>query len=84
MGIFDLPVAMLIAFTKAALVIGFFMGLRWDKGLNRLVFFSVILFLLIFLVFTLMDTQARGYIYKEESKIQNIKELPLKKTTPHH
>jgi cytochrome c oxidase subunit IV len=48
-----------IATFKAGLVILFFMHLLWDKPLNAIVFLSSIIFVGLFLGFTLTDAQ--GY-----------------------
>lgn len=62
LGPFNLPVAMLIATTKAALVLAVFMHLWFDSKLNLVVFVSSILFLSIFIVLTMFDTEARGMV----------------------
>ena len=48
-----------IATVKAALVILFFMHLLWDKPLNAIIILSSLIFVALFLGFTLMD--AEGY-----------------------
>jgi cytochrome c oxidase subunit IV len=52
----NLAVAMVIAVTKASLVILFFMHLRYDKLFHTVVFVSAILGASLFVGFTLMDT----------------------------
>ena len=52
----NLAVAMVIAVTKASLVILFFMHLRYDKLFHTVVFVSAILAASLFVGFTLMDT----------------------------
>jgi cytochrome c oxidase subunit IV len=52
----NLAVAMLIAVTKASLVILFFMHLRYDKLFHTVVFVSALLGASLFVGFTLMDT----------------------------
>ena len=39
-GLLNFPLAMLIATVKAALVVFFFMGLKYDSNENRTIFFS--------------------------------------------
>jgi cytochrome c oxidase subunit IV len=51
----NLLVAMVIATIKAGLVVTFFMHMLWDKKFNLLVFLSSVLFLILFLSFTLTD-----------------------------
>jgi cytochrome c oxidase subunit 4 len=58
-GAAEIWVTMAIATFKAGLVILFFMHLLWDKPLNAIVFLSSIIFVALFLGFTLMDAQ--GY-----------------------
>ena len=62
LGVFNLPLAMLIAGTKATLVASIFMHLYWDHKFNLLLFMSSLLFLSIFVVITMLDTQARGMV----------------------
>ena len=52
----DLKIAMVIATGKASLVCLFFMHLKWDKPLNAVFFFISILFVGIFLAYTVADT----------------------------
>ena len=40
LGLMNFPLAMLIATAKAALVVFFFMGLKYDSNENRVIFFS--------------------------------------------
>jgi cytochrome c oxidase subunit 4 len=56
----NLIVAMLIATIKASVVAAIFMHLFWDQKFFAVVFSSTILFLAIFLAFTMFDTEARG------------------------
>jgi cytochrome c oxidase subunit 4 len=51
-------VALIIAGVKALLVAGIFMHLAFDKGVYSLVFVSSILFAVLFIGLTLMDTSA--------------------------
>ena len=60
LGALDVPVALAIAGVKAALVVTFFMALKYDKKVNTLVFSTGAIFVSIFLVFTLIDTAFRG------------------------
>ena len=62
LGVFNLPLAMLIASTKAALVLAVFMHLWFDNKLNLVVFVSSLLFLSIFIVVTMLDTEGRGLV----------------------
>jgi cytochrome c oxidase subunit IV len=62
LGPFNLPLAMLIATTKAGLVLAIFMHLYFDNKLNLVVFISSLLFLSIFIVVTMLDTEGRGLV----------------------
>ena len=52
----NLAIAMVIAVTKATLVVLFFMHLRYDRLFHTVVFVSAILAASLFVGFTLMDT----------------------------
>ena len=56
----NLILAMAIATFKASLVAMIFMHLLWDNKLYLVLFISSLLFLTIFIVFTLFDTMHRG------------------------
>jgi caa(3)-type oxidase subunit IV len=60
LGVFNFPLALLIATTKAALVALIFMGLKYDRRENSVIFFTSFLFLAIFLVETGTDIFFRG------------------------
>ncbi len=51
----NLIVAMVIATVKAALVVSFFMHLFWDKKFHLILFFTSILFLILFLSMAVTD-----------------------------
>ena len=56
-GAWEVWVPLGIASVKATLVAACFMHLRYDKSFNGLVFLSSLLFVALFLAFTLMDLQ---------------------------
>ena len=58
LGSANLWVALVIAGVKALLVAGIFMHLAFDKGVYSLIFVSSILFAVLFIGLTLMDTSA--------------------------
>lgn len=60
LGGLNVPVALLIAGMKATLVVLFFMALRYDKKVNAMIFSIGLLFVLVFIGFTLLDTEFRG------------------------
>ncbi len=59
-GVFNIPLALAIAGSKALLVALFFMALKYDKPVNALFFALGVLFVVVFLTFTLFDTAFRG------------------------
>ena len=60
LGALNIPVALLIAFVKATFVILIFMALRYDNRINAVVFALGSVFVIVFLIFTLLDTAFRG------------------------
>ncbi len=83
LGLFNTVVALLIAISKASLVAMFFMGLRWDKAFNGVVFVGTLLFLLIFIAFTASDIFFRfatdpveAGVFDIQSKVKLVKTLP--------
>jgi cytochrome c oxidase subunit 4 len=56
LGKWEIWTSLVIASIKAALVMAFFMHLRWDKPLNTVIFLSSLIFATLFLGFTLMDS----------------------------
>lgn len=60
LGALSVPVALAIAGTKATFVAMNFMGLKHDGGTNALAFVGGIIFLMVFLAFTYLDTGFRG------------------------
>ena len=67
LGALSLPVALIVAGTKATLVAAFFMHLKNEERFNILMFISAGLFLLVFFVFTLADIGVRSHITVKES-----------------
>ena len=59
-GQFNMVIAMGIAVIKATLVALFFMHLRWDKPFNQLVFFGCIVFVMLLIALTVLDTGEYG------------------------
>lgn len=58
-GSANMLIAMAIASVKAALVMGFFMHLKWDTAINKIIFFGSFLFLSLLFIFTLADQATR-------------------------
>jgi cytochrome c oxidase subunit IV len=65
-GEWNLIVAMVIAAIKALLVAFFFMHLFYDSKVYFSIFVGALMFLAIFIVFTLFDTQTRGQVNAEQ------------------
>ena len=53
--------ALVVAFMKAGLVVGYFMHLKYDDRFNVLIFFSTLFFIFLFFTFTLLDYSTRGF-----------------------
>lgn len=62
LGDANLFVALGIAFTKAALVVLFFMHMRWSSRLVHVTAITAFVFLAILAVFTLGDYLSRGWM----------------------
>src|SRR3954465_7951167 len=69
LGKLNLIVVILIATTKATLVVSFFMHLRYDNKFNALIFVSCIFFIGVFFAYTMNDTERRGELDGD----QNVK-----------
>ncbi len=82
LGVLNIPVAIGIAVSKAALVVMFFMALKYDKPVDLMVFTVGTVFVVVFLVFTLFDTAFRGdignvgaqTIEEEEAELERLRE----------
>ena len=75
LGVFNLPLAMVIALTKGSLVAAIFMHLWWDSKFNLLIFVSSLLFLSIFVVVTMLDTSGRDLIEPQRANFLPRDEL---------
>lgn len=65
LGPFNLVIALAIAVLKASLVALFFMHLAYDNRLFMLTFLVAVVFLGVFIIFTMFDTLRRGDINPE-------------------
>jgi cytochrome c oxidase subunit IV len=65
-GSFNILVAMLVAVVKASLVVGFFMGLHWERGFLAVFFFASLLAIVLFFLFVFSDLSFRGDIEPKE------------------
>ena len=85
LGAFNVPLAMTIAVTKASLVVVIFMALKWDNKVNAVIFGIGLLFVAVFISFTLLDTLFRGDLSNTtEGTIQDqtLEEEALKSREP--
>ena len=73
-GPYNTVIALVIASLKASLVALFFMHLRHDK-LSAVIFVSGLLFLAVFLIFTLFDINTRTPVFPDNLK-EPMKEFP--------
>ena len=76
LGILNFPLAMLIATAKASFVVFYFMGLKFDSTENRVIFFSSLLFVAIFIALTYSDFLFRkGDVYVPRENIVGAKKF---------
>ncbi|MFN7905879.1 MAG: cytochrome C oxidase subunit IV family protein [Pseudobdellovibrionaceae bacterium] len=61
LGVLKAPVAFLIATVKAVLVMGWFMHLKYEGKLNRVIFGSGFFFLVLLFVFCVLDIVTRTF-----------------------
>ena len=59
LGLFATPVAILIAVAKAALVLLYFMHLKYDSKINKLIFASSFFFVFVLFLFCVIDIFTR-------------------------
>ena len=75
----NLLIAMAIAAVKASLVILFFMHVKWDTAINKIMFLSSFLFLSLLFVFTLADQATRRWdsdLHTTRTKVDKQWEQP--------
>jgi cytochrome c oxidase subunit 4 len=75
LGALNITVALAIASIKALLVAFFFMHLFYDNKIYLIIFGLALLFLTIFLTFTMFDTATRGTIDRDKAD-------PINKNAP--
>jgi cytochrome c oxidase subunit 4 len=68
LGAFNVPLALSIAVGKASIVVAFFMGLKYDNKVNLLVLVVGIMMVMVFIIFTLLDTAFRGDLGNVDSQ----------------
>ena len=85
LGAFNVPLALSIAVGKASLVVAFFMGLKYDNKVNLLVLLVGIMMVMVFIIFTLLDTAFRGDLGNVDSQTieeRNLQEEVLRAQEP--
>lgn len=80
LGALNVPLALSIAILKATLVVTVFMALRTDTRVNALVLSLGVLFVSIFLIFTLFDTAFRGDLSNVDP--QTISDIEAQEAAP--
>jgi cytochrome c oxidase subunit 4 len=66
LGKLNLLVAIVIASIKAALVVTFFMHLKYDNKINALIMVVSLLFIGVFFTYTMNDTEHRGLLDNDQ------------------
>lgn len=79
-GVLNIYVAMGVAVIKACLVISYFMGMKWESGFTRLILIFTVIFVGIFMAFTLADISTRGSVDPIQEGVHNI-QSPVKLNT---
>ena len=76
LGPLEIPVALGIAAVKAFLVVGYFMALKYDSPVNTLTFSLGVVFVVVFISITLLDTAFRGDLgnVSEKTKTEILRE----------
>jgi len=76
LGVLNVPLALTIAGTKAILVVLIFMALKYDNKVNMLAVILGVIFVVVFLVLTLADTEFRGSLgITEPAIVEPIPEI---------
>ncbi|HEY3663056.1 MAG TPA: cytochrome C oxidase subunit IV family protein [Chthoniobacterales bacterium] len=61
-GVFNLPIALFISFTKTILIVLFFMHIKGSSRLLHLAAFTGLIWLFLMLLLTLGDYTSRGWV----------------------
>lgn len=75
LGPASLMVAMLVATVKAALVVAYFMHLKYDERYHLFVFLGTLIFVGIFFGFVMFDMNARSRLNDEQETFVRVKEM---------
>lgn len=71
-GIWTLPIAMLVAASKASLVVLYFMNLKYDSRFNAFIFSVGLFFLFVFVGPTLWDRETRLHLGEERGEVVEV------------
>lgn len=82
LGSAALPIAMFVAVVKCALVIGYFMHLKYDTRFHAFVFLSTILFVAIFFLLTFIDLRTRELMNPAWGNTQYVKDRGAENVVP--
>lgn len=77
-GAANMLIAMAIASVKASLVIAYFMHVKWDTAINKIIFLGSFLFLSLLFTFTLADQATRHL-----DEVGNTIKAPVQKQWVH-
>ena len=69
-GIFNLPLALVIASTKALIVLFIFMHIAWDNKINFVIIISSFVFLGLFFIFPWFDMEGRNMVDVQRSNFK--------------
>lgn len=72
LGPLNLAVAVVIASLKAALVVMFFMHLKYDRTFNALIFVITLMFIGVFFAYTINDTGHRGQLDSAQGTMRDV------------
>ena len=78
LGDMEVWLSLTIATVKAALVILFFMHMLWDKPFNAILFISTLIFVALFLGFTILDANAyKDQIENRDTLKESLPKAPV-------
>jgi cytochrome c oxidase subunit IV len=77
-GTWNVVIALGIATLKATIVAAMFMHLKWDHKFHAIVFSFSIIFLAIFITFTMSDTDSRGQADVRQADRPSVVSVPFK------
>tara|TARA_X000001036_G_scaffold24378_1_gene20378 strand:+ start:3827 stop:4189 length:363 start_codon:yes stop_codon:yes gene_type:complete len=84
-GWFNIILAMMIASFKATLVLLFFMHLLYDNKINLAFLIASVVFLVVFIAITAIDTNYRNTLYDVRAKVvqEQVPDQSFRKSSSH-